>query len=112
MKKKYIFLNILTVDKIIWPKPTDSILKSERNKNQHGKLRNKRDKIKHIINNEFKNDTILKMKKHVPKILTGFDELCSMQIVETLPQVLSVKGYAAPTSVKHKSIHQVFFFKL
>ena len=109
IKIEQIIFKFFAVDKILWPKsPTDSILKSEKSKIQHGKLRNKRDRIKHIINNELKNDTILKMKKHVPKILTGFDELCSMQIVETLPQVLSIKGYAAPTTVKHKSIHQVF----
>ena len=36
-----------------------------------------------------------------------FDDICSLEIVETIPQVLSSKGYANNTSISHLSIQKV-----
>ena len=36
-----------------------------------------------------------------------FDEVCSMEIVETIPSTLRTKGYAKNTSIIHSSIQKV-----
>ena len=92
----------------------ERIFSSKSEDNYHSsKSRNRRDKTKDKPKSVHHSDSL--KTKHIeetiiqpPKQFGGFDELCSMQIVETVPQVLNEKGYAPPTSVKHKSIHQVW----
>ena len=43
---------------------------------------------------------------HVP-LANDFDETCTLEIVETIPQVLKTQGYAKNTSVDHLSIQKV-----
>ena len=91
----------------------ERVFSSKSEDNHHSsKSRNRRDKTQDKLRSVHHSDSLkAKHKEDViiqpPKQFGGFDELCSMQIVETVPQVLREKGYAPPTSVKHKSIHQV-----
>ena len=39
--------------------------------------------------------------------INDFDETCSLEIVETVPQALKIQGYAKNTSVNHSSIQKV-----
>lgn len=39
---------------------------------------------------------------------SGFDAVCNLQIVETVPEVLRTKGYAVPTKVSHSTIHRAW----
>ena len=45
--------------------------------------------------------------KNASASIYGIDETCTLEIVETVPQVLKIQGYAKNTSVNHSSIQKV-----
>ena len=92
------------MERIFWTKSED-IHHSSKSRNRRDKTQDKPKSAHHSdsLKTKPKEDVLIQPLKQ----FGGFDELCSMQIVETVPQVLREKGYAQPTSVKHKSIHQV-----
>ena len=94
-----------SVERIFSSKSEDSH-HSSKSRNRREKIQDKPKSVHH--SDSLKTKHIEEIIIQPPKQFGGFDELCSMQIVETVPQVLREKGYAPPTSVKHKSIHQVW----